>query len=330
MKKHANVAIFIPHEGCPGQCSFCNQHTVFKGAPPSPLTTAKIAEDAITMLKTPAQIAFFGGSFTRLNRVYMEELLQSVQTYLDNGSYSGIRISTRPDAIDEDILKVLKKYRVTDIEIGAQSMDDAVLEANLRGHTADETAYAAHLIKKHGFHLGIQMMTGLYKDNDTKTIDTANTLITLNPDYTRIFPAIVVKGTKLQEWYENGIYKPQTLDEAVDLCACLLELFTDAKIPVIKLGLHDAPDFKSNIVAGPYHSAFRELCESRVLLKKAVSDIKEKNIPKGKILLNINNQAASKMIGQKRENISKLSGMGYDANVVLDDKYGYLQVEVSC
>ena len=329
MKKHANVAIFVPHEGCPGQCSFCNQCTISgKEVPPSPLLAAKIVEDAMFTLKTPAQIAFFGGSFTRLNHVYMKRLLQSVQIYLKNGSYCGIRISTRPDAIDEDILKVLKKHHVTDIELGTQSMDNSVLEANMRGHTAQDTVHAAHLIKGRGFSLGLQMMTGLYKDDNEKTINTANTIISLKPDYVRIYPTVVLKGTKLQKWHESGIYKPQTLGEAVELGARLLKLFTDARIPVIKLGLHDGPDLRDNMVAGPYHPAFRELCESRVLYEKAISQIREQNIQKGKILLHVNTSAASKMAGQKRENILKLSRMGYDAKTVLSDKIGYLQVEV--
>lgn len=256
----------------------------------------------------------------------MESLLQSVQKYMNR--FSGIRISTRPDSIDADVLGILKKYRVTDIELGAQSMDNAVLHANLRGHTAQDTVNAAALIKSHGFGLGLQIMTGLYGDSDTTALYTANTIISLKPDYVRIYPAVILGGTQLQALYESGLYQPQSLEGAVELCANLLELFTNQRIPVIKLGLHDGADLKDGMVAGPYHPAFRELCESRIMMRKAVSQIEEKGIPQGNILLRVNASSVSKMIGQNRENILRLAAMGYHAKIIPDHQAGYLQVGI--
>lgn len=331
-KSHANVAIFVPHAGCPQMCSFCNQRAIsgriHSPAPDEARGTAARAMQEMPERAKPAQIAFFGGSFTSVDREYMVSLLQSVQAYIDGTEYTGIRISTRPDAIDKEILDILRMYRVTDIELGAQSMDDRVLELNRRGHTAGDTENAAELIRSGGFGLGLQMMTGLYGDSGEGARETARRLIALRPDCVRIYPAVTLRGTMLAELYEKGIYSPQTLDEAVDLCADLLETFAENGVPVIRLGLHDGPELRGNIVEGPYHPAFRELCESRILLRRALEQIRESRIPKGKISLAVEPRSISRMAGQKRENLRSLADMGYQAKIVPEVGIEYLQVQV--
>lgn len=330
--KHANIAIFVPHAGCPQQCSFCDQrHISGRQSPPTPLEARNIVEQAAKSLSEsakPAQIAFFGGSFTAMDKAYMASLLESVQEYLDGVNFSGIRISTRPDSIDKGVLNILKKYGVADIELGAQSMSDTVLQANFRGHTEADTINAACQIKEMGFGLGLQMMTGLYRDNTHSTLHTAHRITELTPDYVRIYPTVVLRHTMLEKLFKSGEYKPQTLEEAVAECAELLEFFTGKNIPVIRLGLHDSPDLAGNIVAGPYHPAFRELCENRVMMRKTRCEIKEKQIPPGKISIMVSPAGVSKMIGQNRSNISELKRAGYDAKVVPDAGIGYLQVKV--
>jgi histone acetyltransferase (RNA polymerase elongator complex component) len=294
--------------------------------PPTPEDARQIAKDAVGQAGKDAEIAFFGGSFTAMGRAYMVSLLEAVQEFIEDGSYAGIRISTRPDAIDEDVLATLKRYHVTDIELGAQSMCDEVLLANMRGHSAEDTKKAAKLIKEWGFGLGLQMMTGLYCDTEDTTVHTAQAIAALSPNTVRIYPVLVLRGTALERLYRSAEYTPLTINEAVERCAGLLELFQEKGIPVIRLGLHDSPELKSNLVAGPYHPAFRELCESRLMLREAIGQIEANGIPKGDIKLYVSPRCVSKMIGQKRENLAALSGLGYRGKVISREKTAYLKV----
>ena len=332
MKKHANVAVFIPHAGCPHDCSFCNQRSI-SGTLSAP--TPEIAENEIRkgleMLGNKAknaQIAFFGGSFTAIDNEYRTALLKAARPYIGNGAFAGIRISTRPDYIDEKILEQLKYYKVNAIELGVQSMDEEVLNANNRGHSAEDVYKASSLIKSYGFSLGHQMMTGLYKSTEEKEMLTAKKLAEIKPNTMRIYPTLTIKGTRLAELYENGEYIPALLENAVGVCAKLLELFTDKAIDVIRLGLHNDESLCSEIIAGPYHPAFRELCENKIMLKKVIVQINEKAIPKGDINIHVAVGAVSKMTGQKRANIEKLRNIGYNAKIMQSEKLAYLQVDI--
>lgn len=303
--KHSNISVFIPHIGCKNRCSFCNQH-VISGAQhaPSPQEVDRLLREALAVhrgdpLKT--EIAFFGGSFTAVPRAYRAALLQTAQHYLEEFGLKGIRISTRPDAITPEILSELKGCRVTAIELGAQSMDDSVLEMNHRGHTARQVRAAAQMIRREKFELGLQMMVGLYGATAASDIASAQELADLHPDTVRIYPTVILPGTELEKRYRAGEYPVMPMEEAVDLCAKLLRLFEDRSIPVIKLGLHASEQVAREMVAGIYHPAFRELCESRVYREQAVSV----RVPKmlSKITLQVNPTELSKMIGQKRGNI---------------------------
>ena len=297
--KHINVALFVPDEGCPHRCS-----------------------------DGKGEIAFFGGSFTAISKEYMISLLERAKLYIDEGLFEGIRISTRPDCIDEEILTVLKEYGVTSIELGCQSMSDEVLLKNGRGHTADDVVKAAELIKSYGFELGVQMMTGLYGDSDEESIKTAEKLIALSPDTTRIYPTVVLEGTRLCELYENGEYMPQTVDEAAELCARLIPMFEKKGIRIIRLGLHSGGNVEEGFVAGAYHPAFREICESKIYLREILSIIEKDNIPKGKISLTVNKKCVSALVGQKRSNIEKLRSMGYVCNIEQNETHKKYEVSV--
>lgn len=260
------------------------------------------------------EIAFFGGSFTAIDRDYMLELLSAAEKYVKDGRVSGIRLSTRPDAIDRQVLETLKESGVTSIELGAQSMNNRVLEVNKRGHTAEDVANACELIKEYGFSLGLQMMTGLYGSRPEDDRLTAEKLASLRPDTVRIYPTIVLKNTELQELYKDGLYKPPTLAETVKLCGELLNLFRENNINVIRLGLHSIE--KDSYVAGPFHPSFGELCESETYLtaaKKALCGFE-----KGRYILTVNDRAVSKMVGQKKSNIERLKQLGYDCRVEAD------------
>lgn len=326
--KHANISLFVPHQGCPHQCSFCNQKTIsgsVKELTPYEVkeTLQKAVSDGVDPENT--EIAFFGGSFTAIGREYMISLLEETKPFIENGCFCGIRISTRPDAIDEDVLEILKAYKVISIELGAQSTDEKVLLLNHRGHTRDDIIKASKLIKEKGFSLGLQMMTGLLGDTPEKSLETAEDIIALKPDTVRIYPTIVLEGTYLGELYKKGAYKPQTVEEAVDICAVLLKRFYEENITVIRLGLHSGGNVEEGFLAGPYHPAFGELCESKIYLEKAKEILSEKYPVENKnicsltkktiINLYVNDREISKMTGQRSANKIALKRAGWEVSV---------------
>ena len=313
---HANISIFVPHMGCKNMCSFCNQRYI---AGTAEIPDERAVIDAVkTALNTKGynalttEIAFFGGSFTAIDRDYMVRLLEAAHTFVKEGTVSGIRISTRPDAIDEEVLSILKNYGVTAIELGAQSMDDQVLKMNDRGHSSLCVERASRLIKNFGFSLGLQMMTGLYGDTDEKALITADKIIALKPDTVRIYPTIVLEQTRLEALYKSGEYKPQSLDEAVSLASRLLLKFHENKINVIRTGLHSID--LDRYVAGPWHPAFKELCDAEIYLNKVLDSLKEK----GNYIIYVPRGETSKMTGQKRKNIEFLKQKGFNCKIKED------------
>ena len=274
------------------------------------------------------EIAFFGGSFTAIDKAYMISLLERAKMYIDKGLFAGIRISTRPDCINEEILDILKLYGVTSIELGCQSMDDRVLEMNNRGHSAEDVVKSAKLIKEYGFEFGVQMMTGLYGDNDETAIETAQKLIALSPDTARIYPTVVLENTELERLYKMGQYKPQTIDEAAELCSKLLLMFHENDIKVIRVGLHSGGNVEEGFVAGAYHPAFREICESRIYLRKVLDEINRQAIPKGDITVTVGTSFVSMMSGQKKANSEKLKEMGYNLKIKQDKNMKKYEIEV--
>lgn len=327
---HSNISVFVPHIGCPNMCSFCNQrHITGRVFAPRAQDVASACETAMQSSSfdpETTEIAFFGGSFTAVNRNYMIELLKVAAGYVERGCVSGIRISTRPDAVDREILELLKLYHVTAIELGAQSLDDNVLKKNNRGHTSSDVVNASMLIREYGFELGLQMMTGLYCDNDDTAIRTAQGIIDIKPDTVRIYPTIVLKDTDLAALYADKIYRPQTLEAAVSLASKLLIMFENAGIRVIRLGLHSIEN--DAYIAGPWHPAFSELCQSEIFLSMAKEQLSEK----GKYTIYVNKSSVSKMIGQKRKNLSLLSEMGFECCVKVDSSLNKfeLRIERSC
>lgn len=321
--KHVNVALFVAHEGCPRQCSFCNQRSI--SGEPERLTPQKIEESCKTALNSlsskeieAGEIAFFGGSFTAIEKAYMTELLCCASAFIGKGLFKGIRISTRPDAIDDATLSLLKNHGVSSIELGAQSMDSAVLSFNNRGHSPEAVSSASALIKSFGFELGLQMMTGLYMSENRDCIETAEKMIALSPETVRIYPTIVLKGTPLAALFKEGRYSPQTLEEAVSLSAKLIEMFQGAGIRVIRVGLHSGGGVPEGYVAGPYHPAFRELCEGEIYLKRAKLALEKSRIEPGNASLFVNPSEISKMTGQNRRNLVSLNSQGYMCKIFPD------------
>ena len=324
--RHANVALFVPHAGCPHDCAFCNQRTI--AGVTEPLTPADVTaacERALATLPdgTTAQIAFFGGSFTAVEADYRRALLQAAQPFLQTGRFDGIRASTRPDAVDDKVLDELCAYGVTALELGAQSMDDRVLAACGRGHTAEDVVNAATCIKRHGLSLGLQMMTGLPCDTDDGAMKTARTLASLSPDTMRVYPTVVLRGTALEALWTAGRYTPPTLEQTVSLGAKLLYYFENEQhIPVIRFGLHDGEDLKAQALCGAYHPALRELCEGEWYVNEALAQLGRLDEDRARqpVTLCVSVRAVSKMIGQRKANLERLSRHGYTVRVRGDER----------
>lgn len=323
--KQTNISIFIPHIGCPHKCSFCDQRTISgtQKPPRAEDVTALLDEQAphLSERGITAEIAFFGGSFTAIPHDYMLELLKAAKSAVERHScYTGIRCSTRPDCIDEQTLALLKEYGMTAIELGAQSMSDEVLAANERGHTADDVRKAARLIKESGIELGLQMMTGLYKDTPERCLYTADEFIGLSPATVRVYPTVILKNTRLGELFERGEYKSFSFEETIDLCAELLRKFTRNNIRVIRMGLHASADVERDMLGGVYHPALRETVESRIIL----NDLKERfsALEKGNYRVYTDPKNISKVKGQKKCNVKALSELGYNIDVLpLEGEY---------
>lgn len=316
--KHANVSIFVPHIGCPHACSFCDQKTITgKTAAPTAEDVRVACEVAVKSKKCNAEnseIAFFGGSFTAIERDYMVSLLTAALPYIEGGFFYGVRVSTRPDCIDAEILSLLKYYRVTTVELGAQSMADEVLRLNRRGHTASDVRTAARKIQTAGISLGLQMMTGLYGSTPDLDRQTAREFIKLHPACVRIYPTVVLEHTALGALYKSGAYMPQTLEEAVPLCAELLEIFQENHIPVIRLGLHSGGNVEEGYLAGAYHPAFRELCEGEIYLRKMLSAFG--NLPKSRAyIVEVPQKSLSKAKGQQKRNEKALRNSGIQCTI---------------
>lgn len=270
-KNHYIIPIFVPHKGCPHDCVFCNQKRITGTA--LDITYEDVVDTIDEYLKTIPlensyiEVSFFGGSFTGIPMDYQNELLIAASEAYDKGKINAIRLSTRPDYINEFILDNLIKYKVGVIELGVQSMDEMVLRLSERGHSREDVINASKLIKKYNIKLGLQMMLGLPGDSEEKDLHTAEEIIRLEPDFVRIYPALVIKDTYMEYMYERGLYKPLSLDEAVDISKKLYIEFISNNIQIIRIGLQPTEDINTgrDVISGPFHPAFRELVESTIM-----------------------------------------------------------------
>ena len=315
MKKNYIIPIFVPHLGCPNDCIFCNQKAISGQKDSMTKDKAKkIIDNYLANVDTSdgkIEIAFFGGSFTAIDEQKQEDLLQVAYEYIENGKVEDIRISTRPDAINKQILKRLKKYKVKTIELGVQSANDYILHRANRGHNFDDVKKASKLIKRYGFKLGHQMMVGLPESTKIDELNTAKELIKLKPKMVRIYPVLIVKNTKLEEEYNKGVYEPLPLVQAVEICKELVRMFVNKKIDVIRVGLQNTDEItnptenNSQVIAGPYHPAFRQLVESGLWYDSIVSKIKKLNVKVKEVEVTVNPLDSNNVIGHKKRKCYK-------------------------
>jgi len=307
--KHFIIPIFVPHLGCPHDCIFCNQKRIAS-------VSTNIDENDVKSIideylgyftkKAFIEVAFYGGSFTAIDMDVQNKLLEVPLKYKKEGLIDGIRLSTRPDAISDDILKNLRQYDVDTIELGAQSMDQGVLNTSARGHSTTDIIKASKLIKKYNFRLGLQMMVGLPKSSLDIELKNAEHFINLEPDCVRIYPTLVIKDTYLEDLYMRGEYNPLDLKEAIEVCSILLMLFHLNNINVIRIGLQPTNSMQlgKDVKSGPFHPAFRQLVESYIY-KNVIDyylDHYDSNI-EGKILkIKTKSEYISNIAGQNSTN----------------------------
>ena len=341
MKKEYIIPIFVPHLGCPHQCTFCNQKEI--SGQTKQVTANDVKETIEYYLKNfkddskYVEVAFYGGSFTAIDEKKQNELLEAANEFIKQGRVNSIRLSTRPDYINKAILKRLKKYNVKTIELGVQSANNYILAKCQRGHTFEDVKKASKLIRFYGFILGHQMMIGLPESTKLDEINTAKALIKLKPKIVRIYPVLVIKNTPLAKEYEQGEYIPLTVEQAVDRAKDIMQLFNNAKIEVIRIGLQnteeitDPSEESSQVIAGPYHPAFRQLVESGMWYDEIVQKIKKFNIKVMQVTIKANPENINNIIGHKKENVLKLKEF-YDVDVVVKPdeniKKGKFEIEI--
>lgn len=307
MKRHANIPIFVPHIGCPNDCVFCNQRTISGKTEFHVETVRKEIEEALTTISSRVpQIAFFGGSFTGIERSLMIQLLEIAGEYIKKGLVDSVRLSTRPDYINDEILDILKSYNVKNIELGIQSMNDRVLTLNKRGHTSDTSRKAMEKVVSRGFELTGQMMTGMYGASPDDEILTAEE-ISRFASSARLYPTVTFKGTALAELFEKGEYIPPELEETVERGARVVNVFNKHGVDLIRIGLQSSEGLHSDeVLAGEYHDAIGEMILSRVCLDELRQTAKEKDLSEGTVIFEVPKNRLSQYIGQKRCNIEML------------------------
>ncbi len=341
-KNYYIIPIFVPHEGCPHDCVFCNQDKI-TGVKKDSL---RIVEDGrraelnnscsndeevtaesvrktvyeyletINHNETTVEISFFGGTFTGIREEKQRELLEVAREFKEKGLIDKIRMSTRPDYINEYILSYLKEYKADIIELGVQSLNEEVLIKSGRGHDVKSVYEASRLIKEYGFTLGHQIMPGLPGDTFETDIETAKISISMKPDICRLYPALTIKGTAMEIMYNRGDYIPYTLEEAVEVSKEMYKLYRDNSVNVIRIGLQPTETIndKNDVVAGPFHPAFRELVESSLMAELILENVKKQE----KAEIHINPKEISKLYANKKMYFNKLKENNRIINVVQD------------
>ena len=300
------LPVFVPHLGCPHNCVFCNQRRISGEAEAANAQKVREILAGAPAKETRRELAFYGGSFTAIPQKKQLELLSAAREGIERGIIDSIRLSTRPDAIDETVLERLRAFGVETVELGAQSMDDEVLRLSGRGHTAADVRRAAKMVRDAGFSLVLQMMTGLPGDSGEQSLATAREIVSLRPDGVRIYPTVIVRDTALYELWKRGLYREHTVEDAVRLCARILPLFEAAGIPVLRLGLNPTDELSGgDAVAGAYHPAFGELVRAHILLEKAETLLRDVE-PGSRVTLAVQPRLLSQLLGQRRRNVSAL------------------------
>ena len=334
--KHYNIPIFISHFGCPNACVFCNQKKI--NGRETDVTMEDVRQIIEMYLETlpknsKKEVAFFGGTFTGISLNLQKEYLKTVYEYIEKGLIDGIRLSTRPDCINREIVGQLRKYGVTSVELGVQSLDEKVLKATARYYPVETVAEACALLKEDGMELGIQLMIGLPESTMESDYETAVKALEMHPDTARIYPTLVIKNTKMEEMFLKGEYKALSIEEAVERTRKIYSLLESNGVNVIRVGLQPSEDLREDgvVLGGPFHPAFRELVETEIYYNffKAIAE-KEKRLE-----IEADERNISKLVGIKKANRVRLKeyfnikinrSVGKNEIIVNDRKYSRLEI----
>lgn len=314
MVKPLVIPLFIPHSGCPHQCAFCNQSIITNQK--SNLPDKDQIDDIIAQYlqykgkRERVELAFFGGNFLGLSHKDILKLLKTVNPYIINNKIDGIRFSTRPDTINPPTLDLIKPFKISAIELGVQSMNDKVLLKSRRGHTAEDTIKAVELLKKYSLKIGVQVMAGLPGDHVDSLLKSTKQVTELKPDFVRIYPLMVLKGSPMEQWYKKGSYQPLKLEESIKLVKQMYQIFKAANIDVIRMGLQasDMMEDESMVLAGPWHPAFGHLVFSRIFYDMICRKIDQNHelLKTENLILNVHPKSESRLRGDKNNNLKKL------------------------
>lgn len=311
--RHVNIPVFIPHLGCPNMCVFCNQRTISGTAEFDRSSVSRTIDAALATISpgTETEIAFFGGSFTGIDRELMLYLLELAEEYVRAGRVCGIRLSTRPDYIDDEILDILSRYSVHDIELGIQSMDDSVLALCRRGHTAARSEAACRAVKQHGFRLVGQMMTELPGSTVQSELETARAICRLGADGARIYPTVVFYGTELCDMAREQKYRLLPLDESIARAAAVLGVFVDAEVPVLRVGLCASESLADAdcVYGGANHSAIGELVMGQLYCDRLEALLRTSKCNGGSAVIAVPRGEMSKAVGQNKRNVQKIRSL---------------------
>lgn len=310
------IPIFITHQGCPHRCVFCNQRPI-TGVPDAD-ASAGVAETVPEVISTwlgrsprhgrAVQVAFYGGSFTGLPRARQQQLLSAVQPFLRAGQVDEIRLSTRPDYITPDTPAFLRDLGVRVVELGVQSMEQGVLDQSLRGHSVRQTAEAISVLKRAGLVTGAQLMVGLPGETTRGALAGVKRLAEMAPDFARLYPTLVIRGSGLEVMYHQGRYRPLSLSRAVSMAARLTEILLGRGIKVVRTGLQPSAELEASLVAGPYHPAFGELVKARLLFKEVRRQLARLQGRPCRLIMA--EQDRSLFNGQKKCSLRRLQGLG--------------------
>ncbi len=338
------IPIFIPHHGCPHQCIFCNQNVIagqknqVPGTDqiPGALSINRTIQDYLKYQgkRSHVELAFFGGNFLGLPPKMVTGLLNIVQPYIKDGAIQGIRFSTRPDTISTASLDLIKPFEISMVELGVQSMDDGVLAASGRGHTAADTTHALDLLKQRGYPVGVQLMVGLPKDNEATLLSGTKKIAGLAPDIARIYPLLVLAQSPLAKLYNQGKYSPLSLDKSIELVKKMVVVLERAHVRVIRVGLQasDIMADESQMLAGPWHPAFGHLVFSSLMYDALVDRIKscQAMADPGRIRIFVHPRSESRLRGDKNGNLEKLPRdfPGLEFEIIKDSQLAVGQVRV--
>ena len=322
--KHYIIPVFIPHYGCTHACVFCNQQKITgHHTPVTPEEITGIINEHLTRIteKRHIEVAFYGGSFTALDHEIQCALLAPAYAALQEGTIHAIRLSTRPDCIDESVIDNLITLGVSIIELGVQSLDDKVLKASARGHKASDVVNAVSIIKNKKVQCGIQMMPGLPEEDLASLITTAQGIVKLAPNFVRIYPTLVIANTKLAQLFSDGQYQALSIQEGVVRAAFLKLLFAQHYIPVIRTGLQatEELDQQDVVLAGPYHPAFGEMVDSYLfylMLAHCMEKIQLQGLL-SPIIVHHHPRDTSKLRGNSNGNIHKLKDIYHTKSMIL-------------